>query len=213
MGRQRSALRGLGDLSPERIARRSEPHLRLAVERLVWTGRFNDPTTAARPGRPSATSSSTTASRARISGTTARRIRGNSSASGTSSRRSPIPIRSMPASKTRRFFARPTAARRGMSCQVCEAHGSGPRWQPGAGGMCLHTIILDPTNPDANLHRDFRRRCVPDRRRRRDVAADQSRSALRAHSGPDCRSRPLRAPHRDAPVAARTCSSCRSTGT
>jgi len=27
-------------------------------------------------------------------------------------------------------------------------HGSGPRWQPGAGGMCLHTIILDPTNPD-----------------------------------------------------------------
>jgi photosystem II stability/assembly factor-like uncharacterized protein len=26
-------------------------------------------------------------------------------------------------------------------------HGSGPAWQPGAGGMCLHTIILDPTNP------------------------------------------------------------------
>src|SRR5579872_3356034 len=25
-------------------------------------------------------------------------------------------------------------------------HGSGPRWQPGAGGMCLHTILLDPTN-------------------------------------------------------------------
>jgi photosystem II stability/assembly factor-like uncharacterized protein len=23
-------------------------------------------------------------------------------------------------------------------------HGSGPEWQPGAGGMCLHTIILDP---------------------------------------------------------------------
>ena len=27
-------------------------------------------------------------------------------------------------------------------------HGSGPRWQPGAGGMCLHTILLDPKNPD-----------------------------------------------------------------
>jgi photosystem II stability/assembly factor-like uncharacterized protein len=27
-------------------------------------------------------------------------------------------------------------------------HGSGPHWQPGAGGMCLHTIILDPTNSD-----------------------------------------------------------------
>lgn len=25
---------------------------------------------------------------------------------------------------------------------------TGPRWQPGAGGMCLHTILLDPTNPD-----------------------------------------------------------------
>ena len=27
-------------------------------------------------------------------------------------------------------------------------HGSGPRWQPGAGGMCLHTILLDPSNPE-----------------------------------------------------------------
>jgi photosystem II stability/assembly factor-like uncharacterized protein len=26
------------------------------------------------------------------------------------------------------------------------AHGSGPHWQPGAGGMCLHTILLDPAN-------------------------------------------------------------------
>src|SRR5881296_1387008 len=26
-------------------------------------------------------------------------------------------------------------------------HGTGPKWQPGAGGMCLHTIILDPSNP------------------------------------------------------------------
>jgi len=26
-------------------------------------------------------------------------------------------------------------------------HGSGPRWQPGAGGMCLHTILLDPSAP------------------------------------------------------------------
>ena len=25
-------------------------------------------------------------------------------------------------------------------------HGSGPRWQPGAGGMCLHTILLDPVD-------------------------------------------------------------------
>ena len=26
-------------------------------------------------------------------------------------------------------------------------HGSGSRWQPGAGGMCLHTIIVDPRDP------------------------------------------------------------------
>jgi hypothetical protein len=26
-------------------------------------------------------------------------------------------------------------------------HGSGPHWQPGAGGMCLHTILIDPSNP------------------------------------------------------------------
>jgi photosystem II stability/assembly factor-like uncharacterized protein len=26
-------------------------------------------------------------------------------------------------------------------------HGSGSRWQPGAGGLCLHTILLDPADP------------------------------------------------------------------
>jgi len=28
------------------------------------------------------------------------------------------------------------------------SHGSGAHWQPGAGGLCLHTIILDPANAD-----------------------------------------------------------------
>jgi len=27
-------------------------------------------------------------------------------------------------------------------------HGTGSSWQPGAGGMCLHTVLLHPTNPD-----------------------------------------------------------------
>jgi photosystem II stability/assembly factor-like uncharacterized protein len=27
-------------------------------------------------------------------------------------------------------------------------HGSGPHWQPGAGGMCLHTIIVDPRDAE-----------------------------------------------------------------
>lgn len=26
-------------------------------------------------------------------------------------------------------------------------HVSGPKWQPGAGGMCLHTVLVDPKNP------------------------------------------------------------------
>jgi hypothetical protein len=26
-------------------------------------------------------------------------------------------------------------------------HGTGPHWQPGAGGLCLHTILLDPSDP------------------------------------------------------------------
>jgi photosystem II stability/assembly factor-like uncharacterized protein len=26
-------------------------------------------------------------------------------------------------------------------------HGTGPKWAPGAGGMCLHTILIDPTAP------------------------------------------------------------------
>ncbi len=26
-------------------------------------------------------------------------------------------------------------------------HDTGPKWQPGAGGMCLHTILIDPKNP------------------------------------------------------------------
>ncbi|HEY7511270.1 MAG TPA: exo-alpha-sialidase [Vicinamibacteria bacterium] len=26
-------------------------------------------------------------------------------------------------------------------------HGTGPQWQPGAGGMCLHTVLIDPSDP------------------------------------------------------------------
>jgi photosystem II stability/assembly factor-like uncharacterized protein len=26
-------------------------------------------------------------------------------------------------------------------------HGTGPQWSPGAGGLCLHTIVLDPSDP------------------------------------------------------------------
>jgi photosystem II stability/assembly factor-like uncharacterized protein len=26
-------------------------------------------------------------------------------------------------------------------------HGTGPQWQPGAGGLCLHSVLLDPADP------------------------------------------------------------------
>ena len=49
----------------------------------------------------------------------------------------------------RRCSARPTAGRlRRESSLACVIHRPGCRqWQPGAGGMCLHTILLDPTDP------------------------------------------------------------------
>ena len=39
-------------------------------------------------------------------------------------------------------------ADRGRSLPDCAATAQGPLWQPGAGGMCLHTILLDPSNPN-----------------------------------------------------------------
>ena len=46
----------------------------------------------------------------------------------------------------RRCSAPPMVENPGQSFPDC-AHGSGPSWQPGAGGLCLHTIILDPVDP------------------------------------------------------------------
>jgi photosystem II stability/assembly factor-like uncharacterized protein len=34
-----------------------------------------------------------------------------------------------------------------MELSGLRGHGTGPKWQPGAGGMCLHTILLDPGDP------------------------------------------------------------------
>ena len=57
-----------------------------------------------------------------------------------------IPTPSTPASRTPPSSAPPTAARPGRNCPAC-AVTPGPKWQPGAGGLCLHTILIDPTNP------------------------------------------------------------------
>ena len=80
-------------------------------------------------------------------------------------------------------------------------HGSGPRWQPGAGGMCLHTIIVDPSDAGRIFIAISAAGAFRYRRRRRDLASDQPRAEVRIHPRPDCRGRPLRPPHRDASVA------------
>ena len=78
------------------------------------------------------------------------RIRGSSSACGTLSLRSPILTPSMRALKMRRFQIRGRrqelagAERAARPGRRADTHA--PQWQPGAGGMGLHTIILDPTN-------------------------------------------------------------------
>ena len=56
--------------------------------------------------------------------------------------------------------------------------------------------------PRSDLHRHLRRRRVPIGRRRRDVEADQPRARVAIHSRAHGRGRPLRAPDRDAPIAA-----------
>ena len=92
-------------------------------------------------------------------------------------------------------------------------HGSGPKWQPGAGGMCLHTIILDPSDPAADLHRHLRRRRLPHRRWRQDLEADQPGPAFR-NTFPTRRPRSATASTTSPCIPrGRACSSCRSTGT
>ena len=68
---------------------------------LAGVGRSSSaPMTAAKPGNLSATNSAMKAHQARTCGMTAHSTHGNSSVSGTSSPRSPIPTTSTPASKT-----------------------------------------------------------------------------------------------------------------
>ena len=89
----------------------------------------------------------------------------------------------------------------------------GPVWQPGAGGMCLHTILLDPTTPS------------------RMFVAISAAGAFRTDDGGETwqpinkglrsqRAFPTRRPRSATACTAspctprgRTCSSCRSTGT
>jgi photosystem II stability/assembly factor-like uncharacterized protein len=45
------------------------------------------------------------------------------------------------------FFRSTDGAQTWQELPGLRQHGTGPSWHPGAGGMCLHTILLDPGNP------------------------------------------------------------------
>ena len=213
LGRQRPALRRLGDLSPQGIAGRSEPALRVAVQRLV---RADHPALRRRRQDLGAGGQQV---RVRRRPRHAPVVRRHAAPVGVQARLAPravarpTPTPSTPASRTRRCSARPTAARRWQELPACASHGSGRIL---AAGRRRHVPAHDPARPEqsrADVRRHLRRRRVPHRRRRQDLAADQPRAQVR-------RASPIPTP-RSATAStaspctrrARTCCSCRSTGT
>jgi photosystem II stability/assembly factor-like uncharacterized protein len=46
------------------------------------------------------------------------------------------------------FFRTTDGGQTWQELPALRTHESAPSWQPGAGGMCLHTIIQDPSNPE-----------------------------------------------------------------
>ena len=78
---------------------------------------------------------------------TARSIRGNSSASGILSPRSHDPDTVYAGVEDAALFRSTDGAQTWHELAGLRGHGTGPQWQPGAGGMGLHTILLDPKDP------------------------------------------------------------------
>ena len=92
-------------------------------------------------------------------------------------------------------------------------HGTGPQWQPGAGGMCLHTILLDPSESAIGSS-------SPSPPRARFALMTAARRGSRSIAACIRNTFPIR-PRRWATASiasrctrrVRTCCSCRSTGT
>jgi len=118
------------------------------------------------------------------SSSTARSIPGNSSACA--SRTVALPSR---ARLCRRrgpaLSARKDGAKSWHELAGLRGHGTGPKWQPGAGGMGLHTIILDPSNPARLFIAIFGGGRLPLRRRRHHVEADQPGAQVRVPARAD----------------------------
>ena len=146
VGRQRSPFCGLGDLPRQRIARRSEPAVCVAVQRLVRTG---DPALERRRQDLGAGGQQVCVRRRPRHAPVVRR---HAASLGVQARLASRTVADRSGHGLRRRGRRrlvPLDRRRAelAGTSGLRGHGSGPHWQPGAGGMCLHTILLDPSDP------------------------------------------------------------------
>ena len=94
------------------------------------------------------------------------------------------------------------AARTWKEFAGLRGHESGPKWQPGAGGMCLHSIVLDQKNPERMFIAISAAGAFRTDDGGKDMEADQSRFAFAIHSRSERGGRALRASYRDASIAA-----------
>ena len=90
-------------------------------------------------------------------------------------------------------------------------HGRGRKWSPGAGGMGLHTIVLDPNNPKRMYIAISAAGAFRTDDGGKKWKADQQGPEVAISAGSDAGGRLLRASNRDASVASPTCSSCNCT--
>ena len=146
VGGEWAALRGVGDLSREGLAGGSEPAVCFAVEQLVWAGDSAVGRWREDVGGGGVTSSPTTAS----AGT-------HQWYDGTAHPWEFKRVWHLEPSLTEAetvyagiedaaMFRSEDGGQSWVELSGLRKHGSGPNWQPGAGGMCLHTIVLDPSD-------------------------------------------------------------------
>ena len=212
VGRQRPALRGLGDLPPQGLARRPEPALRVAVQRLV---RADDPALQRRrqdlgAGRQQV--------RLRRRPRHAPVVRRHAAPLGVQARLASRAVADRSGHRLRRGRGRRAVPLDRRRADVAGARRAArARLGPAlAAGRRRDVPAHDPPRserPRPDLHRHLGRGRVPHRRRRQDLEADQPRPAVRSTS-------PTRTPRSaTASIASRctrrgpTCCSCRSTGT
>ena len=94
-----------------------------------------------------------------------------------------------------------TAARHGRNFPGC-ASAKGKLWQPGAGGMCLHTILLDPSNPERIFVAISAAGAFRTDDGWQDLESDKQGTEVSLRTSRlDSRGRPLRSPDRDASIA------------